>query len=194
MENRVITSLTGIKYSALGYRLRYPIFFNSCYTSVMTDKTIREKFHTDGILDKAYSIARDKVGGEAVFMESGVSNVIKTTAEEVYLMGWRDAMAQTETESFPPHAVSRDRITKPLKEGEVDRGAIENAKDIAKLDISVLGLSKRVYYKLQAAGVRTIGELMKAIERGLKKVRGIGDAAYEEIVRQVKAAEIFPSE
>ncbi len=109
-------------------------------------------------------------------------------------MGWRDAMAQTETQSeinsFPPRAVSRDRIVKPLKEGEIDREAIENAKDIARLDISVLGLSKRVYYKLQATGVRTICELTKAIDRGLKRVRGIGDAAYEEIVRQVREAEL----
>ncbi len=78
-------------------------------------------------------------------------------------------MAQTETDSFPPHAVSRDRITKPLKEGEIDREAIENAKDIMKLDISVLGLPKRVYFKLQQAGIRTIGELMRAIDRGLKR-------------------------
>ena len=120
--------------------------------------------------------------------------MIASAMEEVYLIGWRDAMAQTETQSeinsLPPRTVSRDRIVKPLKEGEIDREAIENAKDIARLDISVLGLSKRVYYKLQAAGVRTIGEPTKAIDRGLKRVRGIGDAAYEEIVRQVREAEL----
>ena len=110
--------------------------------------------------------------------------------EEVYLMGWRDAMAQTETDSFPQHAASRDRIMKSLKEGEIDRDSIENARDVKKLDIAVLGLSKRVYNKLQERGIRTIGELITKLEYGLKKVRGIGDAAYEEIVRQVKKAEI----
>lgn len=164
----------------------------------MTDKIIRDKFQTEGIIDKAYSIARDKAGGEVTFVKTGLSNVIESTMEEVYLMGWRDAMAQTETQSetnpFPPCAVFRDRIVKPLKEGEIDWEAIDNAKDIAKLDIAILGLSKRVYYKLQAAGIRTIGELLGAIDGGLKRVRGIGDAAYEEIVRQVKEAEIaFPS-
>ena len=174
-----------------GISVPVPYFFCLCYTSVMADKAIRKKFHTDGIIDKAYSIAHDKAGGEVAFVASGVPNMIESTMEEVYLMGWRDAMAQTsEINPFPPHTVSRDRIVKPLKEGEIDRDAIENAKDIMKLDISVLGLSKRVYYKLQAAGVRTIGDLMKAIDRGLKRVRGIGNAACEEIVRQVKVAKI----
>ena len=101
----------------------------------MTDK-IREKFRTEDILGKALSIAREKAGGEIVFVKSGTLNVIESTMEEVYLMGWRDAMAQEETQSelFRPHAISRDRITKPLKEGEIDREAIENAKDIKKLD------------------------------------------------------------
>lgn len=181
-----------LEFSTSGYRFcRYPIFSACAILTIMKDKTIREKFHTDGILDKAYSIACDKAGGEAVFVESGVPNMIKTTAEEVYIMGWRDAMAQAQGEinPFPPHAVSRDRVVKSLKEGEIDREAIENAKDVGKLDISVLGLSKRVYFKLQERGIRTIAELMARIERGdLKKVRGIGDTAYEEIVRQVRKA------
>ena len=110
-------------------------------------------------------------------------------------MGWKDAIARTEARKdkapFPSLAVSRDRVVKPLKEGGIDREAIENAKDIGKLDISVLGLSKRVYFKLQERGIRTIAELMTRIERGdLKKVRGIGDTAYEEIVRQVRKGKI----
>ena len=75
--------------------------------------------------------------------------------------------------------------------GEIDREAIENARDVKKLDIAVLGLSKRVYNKPQERGIRTIGELITKLEYGLKKVRGIGDAAYEEIVRQVRKAEIL---
>lgn len=75
---------------------------------------------------------------------------------------------------------------KTLKEREIERDLIENAKDIKKLDIFVLGISKRVYYKLQATGIQTIGELTKAIDKVLKRVRGIGDAAYEEIVRQIR--------
>lgn len=76
-------------------------------------------------------------------------------------------------------------------EGEIDRDAIDNAKDINKLDISVLGLSKRVHSRLQKNGIRTIGELITKLEYGLKKVRGIGDAAYEEIVRQVRKRRFF---
>lgn len=109
-------------------------------------------------------------------------------------MGWKDATARTEARKdkalFPPLPVARDRVVKPLKEGEIDREAMENAKDVGKLDISVLGLSKRVYFKLQERGICTIGELMKAIDRGIKRVRGIGDAAYEEIVRQIRKAEL----
>ena len=158
----------------------------------MNDKAIRKKFHTDNIIDKALSVAREKAGGEEALIASGASNITESTMEEIYLMGWTDAMAQAqgETNPFPPHPASRDKITKPLKKGEIDRDSIENAKDIKKLDISVLGISKRVYYKLQAAGIQTIGELTKAIDRGLKRVRGIGDAAYEEIVRQIRKAGI----
>ena len=158
----------------------------------MNDKAIRKKFHTDNIIDKALSIAREKAGGEEALIASGASNITESTMEEIYLMGWTDgtAQAQGETNPFPSHPVSRDKITKPLKEGEIDRDSIENAKDIKKLDICVLGLSKRVYYKLQAAGIQTIGELTKAIGRGLKRVRGIGDVAYEEIVRQIRKAGI----
>ena len=45
-----------------------------------------------------------------------------------------------------------------------------------------------MYFKLQERGIRTIGQLTAKIETGLKKVCGIGDAAYEEIVRQVRKA------
>lgn len=156
----------------------------------MNDKAIRKKFHTDNIIDKALSIAREKAGDGEALVASGVSNITESTMEEIYLMGWTDAMTQIKAEinPFPPYPIFRDKIAKPLKEGEIDRDSIENAKDIRKLDISVLGLSKRVYYKLQSAGIQTIGDLTRAIDRGLKRVRGIGDAAYEEIIRQVKKA------
>ena len=160
----------------------------------MTDKKIREKFHTDAIADKATAIAREKAGGDEVLLRAGVSRILIATMEEVYLMGWKDATARTEARKdvapFPPLPVARDRVVKPLKEGEIDREAIENAKDIGKLDISVLGLSKRVYFKLQGRGICTIDELMKAIDKGLKKVRGIGDAAYQEVVRQIRKTEL----
>ena len=164
----------------------------------MTDKMIREKFHTDGIADKAAAIAREKAGGDEPLLRAGASRILIATMEEVYLMGWKDALAEGQSEieisPFTSYVVSRDRVVKPLKEGEIDREAIENAKDITKLDISVLGLSKRVYFKLQERGICTISDLTRAIDKGLKKVRGIGDAAYEEVVRQVRKAEIgFPS-
>ena len=60
-----------------------------------------------------------------------------------------------------------------------------------RLDISVLGLFKRAYSRLQESGIQTIGELMKAVDRGLKKIRGIGDKVYQEIVGQIKAAGIY---
>ena len=160
----------------------------------MTDKRIREKFHTDGIADKATAIAREKAGGDEALLRAGVSRILIATMEEVYLMGWKDATARTEARKdkapFPSLPVARDRVVKPLKEGEIDREAMENAKDVGKLDISVLGLSKRVYFKLQERGICTISDLTRAIDKGLKKVRGIGDAAYEEVVRQVRKAEI----
>ena len=163
-----------------------------CYTPDMTEKTIRKKFPTDNIIDTALSIAREKAGGEEALIASGASNITESTMEEIYLMGWTDAMAQAQGEinPFPSHPVSRDKITKPLKEGEIDRDSIENAKDIKKLDICVLGLSKRVYYKLQAAGIQTIGELSRAIDTGLDRVRGIGQAASKEIMAQAEKAKI----
>lgn len=163
----------------------------------MTDEEIREKFHRDQIVDKTFASVRKKAGGEEALLSVGIQSFVTATMEEVYLAGWKDATAQMKScdgaEAFCLYPIDRDRITKPLKEGEIDREAIENAKDVRKLDIAVLGLSKRVYYKLQERGIRTIAELMTRIERGdLKKVRGIGDTAYEEIVRQVRKAEIVP--
>lgn len=58
------------------------------------------------------------------------------------------------------------------KNGELDRDAIENAKDIKKIDIAVLGLSKRAHSRLQDTGVRTIRDLMKTIDKGLSKIQG----------------------
>ena len=166
-----------------------------CYTFPMTDEKIREKFFKEGIADKALTIALERVRGEKVFARSGPSSVDGATMAEIYLAGWKEAVAQMKScdraEAFHLYPIDRDRIVKPLKEGEIDRKAIENAKDVGKLDTSVLGLSKRVYFKLQERGIRTIAELMTRIERGdLKKVRGIGDTTYEEIVRQVRKGKI----
>ena len=105
-------------------------------------------------------------------------------------MGWRDALKNAPDGQHTPDG--NGRCTSNGKgSGEIDREAIENARDVNKHDIAVLGLSKRVYNKLQERGIRTIGELITKLEYGLKKVRGIGDAAYEEIVRQVRKAEIL---
>ena len=165
-----------------------------CYTFPMTDGEIREEFHRKHIADRAFSAVRKEAGGEEALISAGVQNMVMATMAEVYLAGWKDAVAQMKScdraEAFCLYPIDRDRITKPLKEGEIDWEAIENAKDVGKLDISVLGLSKRVYFKLQERGIRTIAELMEKLEYGLKKVRGIGDAAYEEVVRQVRKAEI----
>ena len=164
----------------------------------MTDREIREKFHNSRILDKAHSLAYEKAGGVEAFVKSGVQNIVKATMEEVYLLGWRDAEANAKAadttgdtvEALSLQGVDRDRPMKPLKTGEIDREAIENAKDICKLDISVLGLSRRVYIRLQEQGVMTIGELTKAIDAGLTRVRGIGQAASKEIMAQVRKANI----
>ena len=170
----------------------------------MDTEEIKKKFHKERILDKALSAARKNAGGDNALIRSGVQNVIDATTEEIYLLGWRDAEAQInprrETESridshsYMPYTVDRDRPTKPLKVGEIDREAIENAKDMGKLDISVLGLSRRVYIRLQERGIKTIGELAKAIDAGLTRVRGIGDAAYKEIIAQVEKAELLAIE
>lgn len=160
----------------------------------MTDGEIREEFHRKHIADRAFSAVREEAGGEEALISAGIQNMVMATMAEVYLAGWKDAVAQMRAcdraEAFRLYPIDRDRIVKPLKEGEIDREAMENAKDVGKLDISVLGLSKRVYFKLQERGICTIGELMKAIDRGIKRVRGIGDAAYEEIVRQIRKAEL----
>lgn len=160
----------------------------------MNNIEIRKKFHTDHIADKAFSIVQKKAGSDKALVNAGIQAITVATMEEVYLMGWRDALATAETPESNPfslYPINRNRITKPLKECEIDYEAINNAKDIGKLDISVLGLSKRVYFKLQERGIQTIAELMAKIDQGnLKKVRGIGDAAYEEIARQVKKADL----
>lgn len=141
----------------------------------MTDKEILLKFHNSRILDKAHSLAYEKAGGVEAFVKSGVQNIVKATMEEVYLLGWRDAEANAKAadttgdtvEAFPPQTVDRDRPMKPLKAGEIDREAIENAKDIGKLDISVLGLSRRVYIRLQEQGIMTVHDLIGAINEYL---------------------------
>ena len=159
----------------------------------MTNNEIRLKFHREGIADRATAAVRERAGGEEAIVKTGAVNVAVSVLEEVYLMGWKDAKAAgafNRPNPSPLYKINRDRIVKPLKEGEIDREAIDNAKDVGKLDISVLGLSKRVYFKLQERGIRTIGELMATIDRGLKKVRGIGDVAYQEIIGQVKKAGI----
>ena len=167
----------------------------------MDTKEIRKKFHKDRIFDKALVAARKNAGGDNALVRSGVQNVIDATAEEIYLLGWRDAEAQinlartTESHTGPyphiPYTVDRDRPMKPLKTGEIDREAIENAKDIGKLDISVLGLSRRVYIRLQERGIMTISELSRAIDTGLDRVRGIGQAASTEIMTQAEKAKIL---
>ena len=167
----------------------------------MNTEEIRKKFHEDRILDKAFFAARKNAGGDNALIRSGVQNVIDATAEEIYLLGWRDAEAQinpakaaeshTGTHPHIPYTVDRDRPMKPLKTGEIDREAIENAKDIRKLDISVLGLSRRVYIRLKEAGIMTIGELSRTIDMGLDRVRGIGQAASTEIMAQAEKAKIL---
>lgn len=165
----------------------------------MTDRKIREKFHNSRILDKAHSLAYEKAGGVEAFVKSGVQNIVEVTMEEAYLLGWRDAEANAKAagttgdtkRAFPPQTVDRDRPMKPLKTGEIDREAIENAKDIGKLDISVLGLSRRVYIRLQERGIMTIGELARTIDMGLDRVRGIGQAASTEIMAQAEKAKII---
>ncbi len=160
----------------------------------MTDEEIREEFHRKHIADRAFSAVREEAGGEKALISTGIQSMVMATMAEVYLEGWKDAVAQMKSrdraEAFRSYPVDRERAVKPLKEGEIDRKAIENAKDVGKLDISVLGLSKRVYYKLQERSIRTIAELMAKLEYGLKKVRGIGDVAYEEIMRQLRKAKI----
>ena len=64
----------------------------------MTDEEIREKFHMDQIADKATAAVRDRVGGEDALTKTEPLNVILSTAEEVYLMGWRDAEANRKAE------------------------------------------------------------------------------------------------
>lgn len=163
---------------------------------IMTSEDIRKKFHTRRIADKATEATRKRAGGDEALLALGSQNILNTTLEEAYLLGWQDAEEYLDKINQPLYyETDRNGITKPLKEGEIDREAIDNAKDIKKLDICVLGLSKRVYFKLQERGIRTLGELTAKIETGLKKVRGIGDAAYEEIVRQVrKAGAVIASE
>ena len=53
----------------------------------MTDNEIREKFRKENIADKATFLAREKAGGEAALLMSGVQNMLNATMEEVYLMG-----------------------------------------------------------------------------------------------------------
>ena len=155
----------------------------------MTESEIREKFYKDKIADKATATAREKAGGEAAFLASGIQSVLNSTMEEVYLMGWRDAIKSAESS---PSDGTMKHTPDGREIGQIDRDAIENAKDINKLDIAVLGLSKRVHSRLHKSGIRTVGELMKVIDKGLKKIWRIGDVAYEEVVRQVRKAGIGP--
>ena len=135
-----------------GYRLTPIPFFDILLPTcvillfVMTDEEIRLKFHREGIADKATAAVRERAGGEEALVKMGAAKITLSVLEEVYLMGWKDAGANKEpfdrVTPSPRYKIDRDRIVKPLKEGEIDREAIENAKDIGKFDISVLGLSK----------------------------------------------------
>ena len=70
---------------------------------------------------------------------------------------------------------------------EIDRYALESAADVTALDISVLGLPKRVYYTLQQRGVMTVGELVEVIYEG-RKVRGIGERYMKVITERMAQA------
>ena len=70
---------------------------------------------------------------------------------------------------------------------EIDRYALESAADVTALDISVLGLPKRVYYTLQQRGVMTVVELMEVIYEG-RKVRGIGERYMQIITERMAQA------
>ena len=61
----------------------------------MNDEEIREKFFREGIADKAEAAALERVRGEKVFARSGPSSVNGATMAEIYLMGWKDAEAQS---------------------------------------------------------------------------------------------------
>ena len=73
-------------------------------------------------------------------------------------------------------------VRKPNIPTTLDREGIESATDVNALDISVLGLPKRVYYTLQMRGVMTVGDLLEVIYEG-RKVRGIG-VAYMQIITE----------
>ena len=70
---------------------------------------------------------------------------------------------------------------------EIDRYALESATDVGKLDISVLGLPKRIFYTLQQRGVMTVGELMDVVKTG-RKVRGIGERYMKVITERMSEA------
>ena len=78
-------------------------------------------------------------------------------------------------------------VRKPNIPTTLDREGIENSPDVNALDISVLGLPKRVYYTLQQRGVMTVGELMDVIESG-RKVRGIGPKYMKVITERMAQA------
>ena len=80
-------------------------------------------------------------------------------------------------------------VRKPNIPTTLDREGIESATDVNALDISVLGLPKRVYYTLQQRGVMTVGELVDVIESG-RHVRGIGKEYMKVITERMAEAEL----
>ena len=90
-------------------------------------------------------------------------------------------MVEDEWEHFIHYVRQREIPT------TLDREGIENAEDVTALDISVLGLPKRVYYTLQQRGVMTVGELLDVIEAG-RRVRGIGPKYMQIIAERMAQA------
>ena len=78
-------------------------------------------------------------------------------------------------------------VRKPNIPTTLDREGIETAEDVDELDISVLGLPKRIYYTLQQRGVMTVGELVDVISSG-RKVRGIGERYMRVITERMAQA------
>lgn len=90
-------------------------------------------------------------------------------------------MVEDEWEHFIRYVRQREIPT------TLDREGIESAPDVTALDISVLGLPKRIYYTLQQRGVMTVGELVDVISSG-RKVRGIGPKYNRVITERLKEA------
>ena len=90
----------------------------------------------------------------------------------------------------PLEAFEDEKVVETWDEKEPEVAESNNSEDPLKIRIEDLGLSSRSVNVLTAAGIRTVGGLVKKTKDELLKLQGVGDKAITEIEKALGQLEL----